>query len=84
METENYKYAQQALTPSIAKELILEEFAGKGFLKRSNFVKSIVNLHSQRKGAPATAKDVDRSVIKRALESLEREGLANSPAYNTW
>jgi hypothetical protein len=83
METENYKYAQQALTPSIAKELILEEIPGKGYQKRSSIVKTIVNLHSQRGGAPASAKDVDR-VIKRAIESLETEGLANSPSYNNW
>jgi hypothetical protein len=83
MGNENYKYAQQPLTSSIAKELILEEFPGKGYQKRSVFTQTIVSLHSQRGGAPAGAKDVDR-VIKKALELLEKEGLASSPSYNNW
>ena len=82
MDTVEYKYTAQPLTPGIAEELIQELFAGR-IAERHKIVDSIVQTHRTRGGLDSRAKDTPR-LIKKALSNLEKAGLAANPSFGQW
>ncbi len=79
----DYNFAEVPLTAGIAKELILEMFAGKT-VGRQTIAKTIIQVHRERGGKDAEAQDVVQSVIKKALGGLKADGKAENPPVGNW
>ena len=77
----DYKYAGTSLTPSIACELIIEEFSGKT-AERQKIIEAIVKIHCDRKGLPPKGRP--EGVFKKALAEMKSEGKAENPSRGTW
>jgi hypothetical protein len=77
-----YRYAGQPLTPAIASELIQELFVGR-IAERHRIVDSVVRTHRERGGLDPRAKDTPR-LVKKALSNLERSGPAANPSFGQW
>ncbi len=80
--TDDYAYKDQPLTPTIIESLILETFSGQ-LQKRDVMVKVILRLHLDRGGMATQVIDLPRS-FKKALERLQKQGLADNPSYGYW
>lgn len=70
----HYKYKDARLKPKIAKELIIELFAGKT-VSRNEIDKAVTQYHKSRGGLLSTAKT---SPIRAALRYLQEKGLAEN------
>ena len=71
---------RRVLTPSVAKELIQELFAGQT-VKRQEIIKAVDEVHRERGGEPA------RFVYhpaERILTSMRKSGLAENPKHGLW
>ena len=77
---DQYQYFGRHLTPSIARALIRELFAGKT-IKRQEIIKSVEKAHLARGGTPA--KSVYHPVLQ-ALTSMRKSGLAENPEHGSW
>ena len=75
MKAPQYKYHNIPLARGIAKDLLLELFEGETF-SRSEVSDTIVQSHNERGGLPYPGEDVGRNIIRQALISLKRDGLA--------
>ncbi len=83
MASDKYKYEKVPLSPLIACELILELFSGQT-KSRQEITESVLAYHKSKGGSDAKAVDVTRSCIKKALNKLKEEGMAENLSYRFW
>ena len=77
---DQYPYIGKPLTPSIARELIIELFPGKTAETRE-IIKTVDKIHHERRGEPNRAKFPP---VGRALGKLKKAGLAENPKQGFW
>ncbi|MFJ7831858.1 GIY-YIG nuclease family protein [Peribacillus sp. NPDC046944] len=77
-----YQYKNLPLTPKVCKHLILELFIGR-LEMRQTIQNEVTKTHLDRGGKDTIAGDKSR-IIKKALEILKKEGLADNPSYGYW
>ena len=77
---DQYKYAERTLTPNIAKELIVELFAGQTVSKQE-IMDGVDETHRERGGLPAKAKFPP---VTMALTEMKRAGQADNPRRGYW
>ena len=75
-----YQYVGKPLTPSIARELIGELFAGKT-AERQEIIKTVDEVHRERGGEPAK---FDYDPVGPVLSSMKKSGLAENPEHSLW
>ncbi len=83
MASDKYKYEKVPLSPLIARDLILELFSDQT-KSRQEITKGVLTYHKSKGGSDAKAIDVTRSCIKKALNKLKEEGMAENPSYGSW
>ncbi len=76
-----YKYVGQHLKMSIARELILEFFAGQSGVKRQDIIDKVEEEHQNRGGRRHTK---STHPVADALENLKKTGRANNPDRGSW
>ena len=76
-----YKYVEQHLKMSIARELILEFFAGQSGVKRRDIIDKVEAEHIDRGGRRHTK---PTHPVADALENLKKKGQANNPDPGFW
>ena len=79
--SDQYQYFRKHLTPRIARELILELFAGD-IVQRQKIIRRVDEVHRERGGQPPTAKV--HHPAEHALSSMKQIGLANNPKHGHW
>ena len=82
--TMNYDFENMPLTTGCARALIQALFAGEGYHKRAKILDTLTRHHNAN-GGTDTPKDTRVSAVKKALNDLETEGIAerhpDSPGY---
>ena len=78
---ENYKYAGTSLTEGIARELIIEVFAGKTSIKKKEIKRVIDETHTARGGSLSTN---EVHPVSNALSIMKKKGLAKNPSRGKW
>ena len=71
--TPHLPYSGMVLTPTLAKEIISELFAGKR-VHRNEIIDSVTRIHSERGGEPTKHQTI-LGAIKKAGSTLKKEGL---------
>lgn len=79
----DYKYKDVPLTNEAAKELLIELYDGKAFIRNDAAVK-VLETHLERGGLDPTVLNFQRDLIKPALSSLKHEGVAQNPVKSMW
>ena len=77
---DQYQYIGKPLTPSIARELIQELFAGQEVRKQA-IVRTVDEVHLEREGHPAVSR---YPPVTRALSAMKQSGLAKNPRQGFW
>ena len=77
---DEYQHVGKPLTPSIARELIKELFAGKT-AKRQEIINTVDEVHRERGGEPKTVKFHPAGQVLRAMK---KAGLAENPKRGFW
>ena len=76
-----YKHVGQHLKMSIARELILEFFAGQSGIKRQDIIDKVEEEHQNRGGLEHTK---PTHPVTDALDNLKKRGLADNPNTGFW
>ena len=76
-----YKYVGQHLKMSIARELILEFFAGQSGVNRQDIIDKVEAEHQNGGGRRHTK---PTHPVADALENLKKNGQANNPNRGFW
>ena len=77
---DQYQYVGKSLTPSIARELIQELFAGQE-VRKQEIVRNVDETHRERGGHPAVSR---YPPVTRALSTMKQSGLAKNPRQGFW
>ena len=77
---DQYQYVGKSLTPSIARELIQELFAGQE-VRKQEIVRNVDETHRERGGHPAVSR---YPPVTRALSAMKQSGLAKNPRQGFW
>ena len=77
---DQYQYIEKSLTPSIARELIIELFTGET-AETQEIIKTVDEVHRERGGKPNRAKFPP---VGRALGAMRKAGLAENPKQGVW
>ncbi len=77
---DQYQYVGKSLTPSIARELIQELFAGQE-VRKQEIVRNVNETHRERGGHPAVSR---YPPVTRALSAMKQSGLAKNPRQGFW
>ena len=77
---DEYQHVGKPLTPSIAKDLIKELFAGKT-AERQEIIKTVDEVHRDRGGQPTQA---ITHPVERVLGTMKKTGLAENPKHGLW
>ncbi len=77
---EQYQYVGKPLTPSIARELIQELFAGQT-VQKQDIVRDVDETHRERGGHPAVS---IYPPVTRVLSTMKQEGQAENPSRGIW
>ena len=77
---DEYQHVGKPLTPSIAKDLIKELFAGKT-AERQEIIKTVDEVHRDRGGQPTQA---ITHPVERVLGKMKKSGLAENPKHGLW
>lgn len=77
---DQYQYVGKHLTPSIARELIIELFTGKT-AKTQEIIETVDKIHHERGGDSNKA---EFHPAQRALGKMKKAGLAENPKHGLW
>ena len=80
--TPDTPYAGMTLTPSLAKEMVIEFFGGKT-AQRKEFIEKLFQVHTER-GGKSTPIDTINNAFKTAIDDLREEGFADNPSRGYW
>ena len=78
---ESYKYAGRSLTERIARELVIEIFAGETGIRKKDIKQAVDETHTSRGGIPSTN---EVHPVSSALSIMKKQGLTNNPIRGMW
>ena len=78
---QSYKYAGKPLTERIARELVIEIFAGETGVEKKQIKQAVDETHTSRGGIPSTN---EMHPVSSALNIMKKQGLANNPIRGMW
>lgn len=80
----SYKYKDIPLTPSIAKEIMVENFTSHVRYENKEIREKVLEIHLENGGKIHRGKDLWRNVLKCALGQLKKDGKVNNPVRGFW
>ena len=78
---QSYKHAGKPLTQGIARELVIEIFAGETGIRKKDIKQAVDETHTSRGGIPSTN---EMHPVSSALNIMKKQGLANNPIRGMW